>query len=164
MTDSMRGTVEIHGLKELEQRLFELPEEVRGKVLFSTLMAAAKPMLEHAQSLAPVASEPHKVGRVGKKRRGSRVEVQPGNLRRGIKLKRLKQSDHSATVVLGFSKLAYYGRFYEFGTSKTPAQPMLRPAFEATKDEVLGRIKKILASRINSRVRKMAKERARARR
>ena len=30
-----------------------------------------------------------------------------------------------------------YGRFYEYGTSKMPAHPFLRPAFDAGKDEAL---------------------------
>lgn len=43
---------------------------------------------------------------------------------------------------------AFYWRFIEFGTSKMPAQPFMRPAFDATKQAARAAIKAKLAEKL----------------
>jgi hypothetical protein len=42
----------------------------------------------------------------------------------------------------------FYGHFVEFGTPRTAAQPFMRPAWDATQDQVLDSIKGELATQI----------------
>jgi len=70
--------------------------------------------------------------------------VQPGNLRKNIARVRLKGRKYAsvtggeAYVGVSWRGDAYYGRFLEFGTSRMPARPFLRPAFDARSNEALG--------------------------
>ena len=51
----------------------------------------------------------------------------------------------------------YYWRFIEFGTERQPAQPFLRPAFEAQKENALAVITDTLAKGIESAAKKVAR-------
>ena len=80
--------------------------------------------------MVPVSEKPHyQYNRT----KGLRFQIQPGNLRKSIRRKRLKSRDEQtgAQVGISWTGRAFYGRFREFGTSKEPAKPFLRPAFEA---------------------------------
>lgn len=48
---------------------------------------------------------------------------------------------------------AFYWRFFEFGTSKMPAKPFLRPSFEAKKGEAMQAMKNKLAEKISEALR-----------
>lgn len=54
-----------------------------------------------------------------------------------INTKSKSGNDGSITVAVGPAEDAFYGRFAEFGTSKEPARPFMRPAFDEKVDEVL---------------------------
>jgi HK97 gp10 family phage protein len=54
-----------------------------------------------------------------------------------INTKSKSGNDGSITVSVGPAEDAFYGRFAEFGTSKEPARPFMRPAFDETSDQVL---------------------------
>jgi HK97 gp10 family phage protein len=77
------------------------------------LKAAGDDAAKVAQSLAPV---------------GSGVEDIPGQLRDSIEARQIDPT----TVEVGSYGLTY-PRYVEFGTSKMPAQPFLRPALAAAK-------------------------------
>lgn len=57
-----------------------------------------------------------------------------------------------ASYIVTWSKDAFYGRFLEFGTSKMPAQPFLRPGFEAKR--------KAAAAAVGDVIQEKAKEQA----
>ena len=46
----------------------------------------------------------------------------------------------SVTYRVGVPRRSFYWRFQEFGTSHQPARPFVRPAVEATRAEVAGKI------------------------
>jgi HK97 gp10 family phage protein len=53
--------------------------------------------------------------------------------------------------------MPFYWKFMEFGTSKLPATPFLRPAFEAKKEDAIRRI----GEKLDERIQKYAVELAR---
>lgn len=132
----MAGSIRIEGLRELEIRLKQLPQRVAAKALYSALMAGAEVIRKDAVNRAP---------------------EDTGKLKRNIVKRREKTLPGlSANVVVGVRKKgkrnnpqnAFYWRFFEFGTSRRPARPFLRPAFEAQKEEAVARIAGKLRQRI----------------
>lgn len=158
------ATVEIQGMKELEEALLELGNSVAGKVLYSSLMAASTPMWKMARALAPIADKPYyrywKGGKViGKNADGTKIRsakqrklIQPGNLRKNITRLRVRDADpdhpSAAQVGIRVRRDGFYGRFFEFGASNVAAQPFMRPAFDSKKEEALVIIKEKLALNI----------------
>ncbi|MET4163724.1 HK97 gp10 family phage protein [Marinobacterium sp. MBR-111] len=169
---------EVQGLRELEQALKDLGDQVGVKVLRSALRDAGKPTLERAKALAPVSDSAHK-GYKGKVQ-------QPGELKKALKIRtRLSRRNHSVFAFIGVrSKEAYYAQFVEFGTAphyvtrgakrsrgtKSGAKhrskprrmhpgakphPFLRPAWDQTKHSALD----IFKSRIQHRL-QLAQKRA----
>jgi HK97 gp10 family phage protein len=132
----MGASIRIDGLKELEIRLKRLPQKVAGKALFSALMAGAEVIRKDAVNRAP-----EDTGKLKRNIVKRREKTRPGlsaNVVVGVRAKGKKQDPHNA----------YYWRYFEFGTSKRPARPFLRPAFETTKVEAVARIAAKLRQRI----------------
>lgn len=154
-------TVAVHGLKELEQKLAQLPEAIAYKALSGALMSAGNEIAKEAKRLAPKGSVEHYIGSKAKAK-GKKAE--PGNLRDNIRRTKVKESKHSAEVRIGWNGHAFYGQFIEFGTAKMPARPFLRPAFDAKKEKALEVFKKRLAVLIKRQAEKLAKEGNHARR
>lgn len=146
------ATVEVTGLSEVRAALQDLSKAVVGKALADAVRAGAAVIRDEAKRRAPVGSVPHYVGRKAKGRL-----VKPGNLRRQIRMKRVRGDRLSATYKIGFTGLGFYGRFLEFGTAKMSARPILRPAFESKKHEAVAVIKERLARNIE-RARKRVRE------
>lgn len=144
-------SAKIDGLKELEEALGKLPEELGEKVLQRTLFAAAGSLKKEAAAKAPQGQLPHWVGR---KAKGLRVE--PGNLRKAIRLRRMRKVDRGAAIEMYVAKRAFYAYFWEFGTSKMRAKPFLAPTFDNRKEEVAGRIKDLLGQQIDKAVKKLS--------
>lgn len=151
----MKITVKIEGLKELDQALGKLKEDLRGKALYSALHFAVNPMLKEAKAKAAQAPEPHEM-----EYGGGTVTVKPGLLKSSLKKRRLTRREHaqgnySAAVGIVISKknpqklYPRYWHFLERGTSKMSATPFLRPAFDHNKDEAVHRFKKKLGERID---------------
>lgn len=120
----MKTTLKFTGGLELSRRLNQLPLELSQRVRLEALKTAAEPIRAHAASLAPRdehADSPHLadnivIGAVSERKLEARgregetvVEVGPAQ----------KPSDH------------FYGYFQEYGTAHHPAQPFMRPAFDA---------------------------------
>lgn len=156
---------EVQGLKELEQALLEIGQAASAKALFPALMSAGLPIQKEAKKLAPKATEPYY--RYKKKRNSNntdeesgsqKIQVQPGGLRKSIARKRLKESvlGNGANIAISWRGSGFYGRFIEFGTSKYPAKPFLRPAFDAKKEEALTIFKQKLAENIEKQRQKIA--------
>lgn len=114
----MEVNFEIKGLDKLNQELKLLPEDFRTKALNSAVRAAAvDPMLE-AKLLVPKKS---------------------GNLASAIYVAKVKSASkwigkYSVKIKKKGNKgYAYYAHMVENGTSKMPAQPFMRVAFERRK-------------------------------
>jgi HK97 gp10 family phage protein len=141
-------TVEVKGLKELRDALVrKIPIEMQGKVLQKALAPAARLTVNRAKQLVPVATgRMRKAIYATKDRKSSKptYEARVITVRRGKKRSDLRG--------------AYYWKFVEFGhkAGKTmvPAQPFIRPAFEATKNAALESIRLNLGKAIEAAAQK----------
>jgi len=176
----MTTETRVAGVKELLAGLAALPEELGKKAIWSALTGAAKPVKDRAATLVPVldASDPavraghRKPGTLKRAIRVSRSRINKGQ--RGlyeviIRVKPLKSAQRKRFKEQTGLKGAlnpddpFYWWWVEFGTSKMPARPFLRPAFATTKDEQLARMRVRMAAGIATQARKIAAEVSRAR-
>lgn len=149
------------GLRELQAALKQLPDNIARNVLRGAVNAGATVFRKEAQSKAPVYTGPVSQG-----------HPPPGTLRRSIVQKQIKERSSLLNQVFyvavrkgkqyqkqgkkgNKSQDAYYARFVEFGTSRMPARPFMRPAFEGKKQEATQAIKDYLAARIPAEVQKL---------
>ena len=107
------------GGPELAKALEALPKAVQGKTLEDALLKSAEPIVEEAERLAPKLS-----GELA-----TDIEAEPG-----------RTNDKTRKVVIGPEKDDFYGMFQEFGTRHNPAQPFLRPAWDARVEDALNRL------------------------
>jgi HK97 gp10 family phage protein len=151
-------TVKVKGLNELQARLAELPRRLSRQVLEKGLTTGAQPMAAEAQARVPVlavATPRRRPGTVKKRIQARRVRPRSGmaatvivgvrglsaGVVRNYKLRkagRVVSKRGGADFMRGLSAAdnpndPFYWKFLEFGTSKMPARPFLRPAFEAQK-------------------------------
>ena len=134
----MAETVKIEGLRELQAAMRDLPRKLQRQTVQRALREAAKPIHADARS---------------------RVPVQTGAVRRQIAIQRSRKftgRDGVFGVVVRVRAMnkrmrakghtdPFYWKFLEFGTSKMPAQPFMRPAFEGNKQRAIEIIKLALA-------------------
>lgn len=111
--------VRIDGLAELNRKLRELPRKVQRRGLRRAVRAGAEPIRERAEELAP---------------------RRTGRLARNIVTRYRTSRVDRAVIEVGPGLRAFYGKFQELGTSRHPARPFLRPAFDAGKDAAVRQI------------------------
>jgi HK97 gp10 family phage protein len=152
----------LEGLSDLLAKLKALPAEIGSKgggPLRMALFTATKLVRDDAQSRAPVDTgrlQRNVIAFRDRDPRSSGLTEQYGiTYRRGKKGRDRKAYHTSARG----EKDAFYGRFVEFGTSKSPAQPFLRPAFEAKKREAAELFRTKLAAAIAAAAKKMERRR-----
>ena len=133
----MATTVEIRGLRELREALLrKIPAEMQGKVLQKAMVPGTKVWVQAAKRRAPPAG-----------RNDSRGRSTTGTLRTSIHSEKDRGASNGvfeARIVRPRSKrggkkaksASYWWRV-EFGDRYRKAQPYLRPAFDATKQEVV---------------------------
>lgn len=107
-------SVNMAGMDELLAQLDRLGENT-SKTLKEAVMKGAEIVREDASRRAP-----RRTGKLSQSIIVESAEVEP---------------DY-ASVKIGPNKGAFYGTFVERGTSKMPAKPFLRPAWDANKREV----------------------------
>lgn len=134
-------TMEVHGLRELEQKLRGLGPKLRERAVRSALNAGAQVIKKEAIALAPVdtgrlADKAIYVTRVREEQTLTK-EVYAVAVRHGRKE---AQKDRDA----------FYWKFLEFGTKFLAARPFLVPAFESKKQEAFEKIKQKLRERIEA--------------
>jgi HK97 gp10 family phage protein len=95
------------------------------------LIACAEIVAEKARARCPVGTITRPVGK-GK----SWQERKPGDLKRTIRVVRKHDSNSRNVRIYAGNRDVYYARFVERGTSKTAAQPFLRPALNASKADI----------------------------
>lgn len=149
--------VQIHGLRELQAALRELPRRVDRKVLNRSLMVGARLIRDEARRMAPLL----------KVENPQRVR---GAIRRAIHAGAVRPQGHTASVWVRVRPLTarqisnfkrktgkagadnpndpFYWWWVEFGTAKMAARPFMRPAFEARKRDAADHIIKDLGPRI----------------
>lgn len=157
-------TIQIQGLKELQQALKELPLEIQKRPLRSAVSAGAKVILDEAKRNAP---------------------IDTGNLRKALyRYRSRKQSPTGKeTFLVGVRKgkakyantaynrrkgrvgktyqtqgEAFYWRFLEFGTSKIQGKRFITNAFEDKKMDAANTIKSSLRIAIDKQAKKLARK------
>ena len=148
----MVETVKVAGLAELQAALLRLNDDVQRKVGRAATYAAARIVQKAAIEKAPISKGPHYLG-------GSRSEiVKPGNLRRNIRIRRVRPQDtqlaseYTVDVRRGSGRAdkdAFYWHFVEFGTVKAAAKPFLRPAFDENVSQAIEAMRDRLKARID---------------
>lgn len=115
-------SVEIKGLKEIIDKLNTLPPKLENKVVRSAVRKGTNKLRDSARD---------------------KVAVDTGNLKKSIVTMGYRESGKIAFKVAVIRRKAksakspYYAHFVEFGTSKMPAQPYMRPALDESEEEVL---------------------------
>lgn len=141
---------ELEGVAELTKKFQELGAAATGAALRSAARAAMKPAADRAKALIPVGTVAHRTfkGRL----------VAPGFARRSIRVvTKLSRDKQKVTALLGVRREAFYAvQFVELGTSKTPAEPWLRTAFESQKDPAL----RAIGDNMRKRIERIANQRA----
>lgn len=140
----MSFTVELVGMRELEQNLKQLPKAIKRRVALNALRKGGEPIAKMARALAP---------------------VEQGNLREGINvlatLSRSQAADKGSVAPVEM----YVGAgqhpqaiTQEFGTWFHPAQPFLRPAWESQRMTALDLIGAHLGLEIDKAANRLSKK------
>ena len=126
--------------KQLMSALKELPKNIQKNVMVGATRAGAVAIAEEAKL---------------------RVPVDTGDLKKSIGVTRRKGDVNivrfSISPRKGKGLGGWYAHFVEFGTSKQPAQPFMRPAYENSSEEALKRAGEYLKSRLPYEVAKARK-------
>ena len=160
----MAEQIKLHGLDQLKNTLKDLPAVLGEKVLRAGLRAGAKPIRDEARANAPVLQE-------------SDPRRKPGTVQKNIVTRKSKKDKYGVYVgvkalkagqIAAFKKNngksannpddPFYWIFNEFGTSKMPAAPFLRPAFESKKYDALTRFQEHAKKRVVKEAEKLAKQ------
>lgn len=144
MTDS----VKVSGFRELDQALAGLSKSTERNVLRRTATKALQPFVDKAKSLVPVDE-----GRL----RDSIVIGQ--RLSRRAKAADRNDPKQGVRVFAGTANRNGVPR--EFGSERSPAQPFMRPAWDATKDNMLAQIESELGRDIERTAARAARAKAR---
>lgn len=158
MNDVKLGIIQIEGLRELEQRLAQLPQNLERKILVHATQAGARVIQKEAVQLAPMSTAPHILksyaSALFKTYTPSEFGtwIRPGNLKRMIRVKidKTKSRGYAITYeVYVKNKEAWYWKFVEFGTSKMSDQhKFMRPAFEAMKEAAIKEVEAQIYARL----------------
>lgn len=138
------GNVKVEGLSQIHKALSELGRKVSNKIAVKAMREGGKIVREQARQNAPVLSQStpyRRAGTLKKAIKSSTKVLKNGKIGTVIRVKELTTKQIETFKVRSGKKGAlnpkdpYYWRFLEFGTSKMPAKPFLRPAFEQSKEK-----------------------------
>jgi len=141
-----KQTVTIDGLKDLDSALSALPRSVGKKVARDVLRDAAEPMARTARQLAP-RDEYHLY---------DSIDVSTRLNSRQRSLHREETAPTFQEMFVGTNNPA--GVQQEFGNERHPAQPFMRPAWDAEKTPTLNRIANSLWFHIEKAARRLARK------
>lgn len=147
----MAVKVKVTGLRQLDRALGELPKSTGKAVLRRVLKKAAQPIADHAEALAPVdkGTLKHSIG-VGTKLT-SRQKAQH---------RKMFKSDKASVEMFAGAGGLPSAHNQEFGNEHNGPQPFMRPAWAATKMQVLDTIKDDLGDEIIAAAKRLAKRQA----
>ena len=157
-------TTKVEGLDKLEKQLRALGLELGVKTLRSAMMATAAPLRAEMKRLAP--ETPADAGpRVRRSRRGGMVTIRPGFLKYRIRARSAirkvgKSSKHLSGDQIALVRVGAftpYAGYVEYGTSRTRAQPFVRPAAHNKRAELDNRFRDYLKKRIDKAIERNAK-------
>lgn len=124
---------------DISGALDKFAKDIREQVLFSGVAAMAKVIYDEARAKAPVSTEGHWFHGTSFKINGTKYWFEPGSLKAAIYrvYSPEKSNDESKLYRISWNeKKAPYGFMVEFGTSRAPAHPFMRPAFDRVNDAI----------------------------
>jgi HK97 gp10 family phage protein len=130
---SVSGSVSSADLSKVLKNLREFPQKVERRALSKAGRAATKLIAARAKELAPMQDKP---------KRGQKLRSPRGRLKKSIKVRAMKRKKGRVgfRVTTGqgdFKGDTFYGGMVEYGTTRQPAQPFMRPAWDEKKQEAL---------------------------
>lgn len=156
-----KSSFHVEGLDLVPKLLRQLGDEFAPKVLRSIFLDAGTVVRDEAMRRAPVDSGrlSHMIGRSSGARSGQ-VFMKIGAILLSKKtiernLKRKAEGKLKGTVL---TDSPYYDRFVEYGTRFQKAQPFLRPAFDATAEEFVLRVRDSTGERVDKFLARQAKK------
>lgn len=166
----MKVHVAIKGVRELNAGLAQFKKSTQATVLNRTLKKAAAPIARKAQQLAPkrtheleksvgvtvVKANAGKAAFAAAMKAGA-TRAEAGQAARDAN-RAAAGSGAKATVLVGTP--LFRAHFAEFGTTKHPAQPFLRPAVAALEGATIKTISDQLGKEIEATARRIAKRKA----
>jgi HK97 gp10 family phage protein len=152
-----RETVKIHGLRELEAALADLPTATGKNVLRRVLNARAQPIADAASSMAP--DDPATGGHDLRSSIGVSTKLSPRQ--KGLHRKMFKDDKAAVEMFVGAGPLPQ-AHLQEFGTVHHGPQPFMRPAWDEGQGQLLDGIAADLWSEIDKAAKRVAKKRAKA--
>lgn len=141
-------TVKIEGLKELDQALGQLPKSTAKATLRRVLKEAGEPMARAARAGAPV--DEHYLY--------ESIDVSTRLNPRQRSLHKDEGGRAFQEMFVGTNNPA--GVQQEFGNEHNPAQPFMRPAWDATKQQTLDLIANSLWGEIEKSAQRLARKAA----
>jgi len=168
----MKVTVKVEGLRELRAALQQLSQATQKNVLLRVLKRRAEPVAERARQLVPVrvgtlrqsimvttrarGAKPAQVAFAAAMRAGATREEA------GAAARAANRNNPAAGMAEVFvaSTNRRYSHMVEFGTENMAAQPYLRPAWDALKQQVLDGIAADIKAEIDKAVARVARKRA----
>lgn len=122
--------IEVIGADIVLAKLSAVAEDV-GSNLNKVLAAIGDDIVEEIKSNAPVAKDSH-----------TPPGHEPGTLRdKGIGWSRAESvGSADAAINIGFTRIGWYGIFYEFGTVHQTARPFVLPAIDRKNNELIDKM------------------------
>jgi len=149
--DVVKDGPHLEGVADLMAKLRALQLLDDGKALRAGARAASKVVVDAATARAPVGKVAHKTykGRM----------VLPGFTKRSVRfVTQISGDKQKVSASVGVRAEAFYSlSFVEVGTSKMPARPWLRPAFESTLQQQTDAMADALRKFIERTIKKRAK-------
>ncbi len=142
----MEIKVDVRGLQGVEDALAEAGPKLAKAALRKGLMAGGQVLLESVKALTPVAKK-------------GTPQREPGELRDAMKVKiQLKPKEEAGYAVIGAEykkedgnqSPGVYDKFVEFGSVHGPAQPHMRPGFDASKQKALDKFTEVMREGVNA--------------
>jgi HK97 gp10 family phage protein len=150
---------EVKGGKELARVLKLLPKEIGAKVLSSALMTSSNVIAKEIKARAPVREGGLKSfggGRKSAARRRAGEGRLGGFLKSQVKRRRLQRATNKQAAVGITLGTAFYWKWLEFGNSRQPARPFVRPAFDDSVRPAIRTLTEDLAKKIEKAAVKLA--------
>lgn len=168
---AIETSVQIHGLRQLQDAMRQLPAKVDRQLLNEGLLVGARQVSEDAKRRVPLlrVPDPRRVrGALQKAIQAIRVRPRGYTATVLVRVRQLtkaqirsfkKRQSRRGARVTGQSNPAdpFYWVFVEFGTSKMAARPFLRPAFEARKVEAVNAAVAKFRERIQAEIEKLGR-------
>lgn len=153
----MAQKVKIHGLRELEKALAELPKATGKNVLRRVLRTRAQPIADAAISAAP--DDPVTQG--NDLRSSIAVGTVLSKRQKSLHRKMFKNDKAAVEMFVGAGPLPQ-AHLQEFGAPQHDPQPFMRPAWDGGKAQLLEGLKDDLWTEIKKAADRLAKKLAKA--